>query len=58
MPIRIRRGWEIAENRVTPESFVLGRRAALAGLAAGAAGLGIGGRALAQAVPRARPWGR
>src|SRR5271165_568207 len=53
MPIRIRRGWEIAENRVTPERFVLGRRAALVGLGAGAAGLGIGGRAFAQAVPGA-----
>ncbi len=30
-----RRGWEISENLVTPEAFVLGRRAALAGAAAG-----------------------
>jgi sulfoxide reductase catalytic subunit YedY len=31
-----RRGWEIGENLVTAERFVLGRRAALAGAAAGA----------------------
>ena len=35
MVIIKRRGWEISENLVTPEAFVLGRRAALAGAAAG-----------------------
>lgn len=34
MPIRIRRGWEIPEARVTPEHLVFGRRKAL-GLGAG-----------------------
>ena len=31
-----RRGWEISESLVTPERYVLGRRAALTGIAAGA----------------------
>ena len=35
MPIRIRRGWEIAERDATPEALVLGRRKAMA-LGAGA----------------------
>jgi sulfoxide reductase catalytic subunit YedY len=37
MLIGRRRGWEIAENKVTPEAFVTGRRALLAG--AGIAGV-------------------
>lgn len=35
MNIHRRRGWEIPESQATPESAMLGRRAALAGLAAG-----------------------
>ncbi len=45
MPIRIPRGWEIPESRVTPERLVLGRRSAL-GL--GAAILGAAPGAMAQ----------
>ena len=47
MLIQRRRGWEIAESRVTPEAVVLGRRAAL-GMVAGAG-------AVAAARP-ARAW--
>jgi sulfoxide reductase catalytic subunit YedY len=53
MPIRIPRGWEIAESRVTPEAAMIGRRAALAGLGAGIAAAGFSGRAFAQAAPGA-----
>src|SRR4051794_24707821 len=48
MHIIRRRDWQISENRVTPERFVLGRRAALAG----AAVLAAPGLARAQGVPR------
>jgi sulfoxide reductase catalytic subunit YedY len=37
MLIRRLRGWEISENRVTPEALMLGRRAALGGTAAAVA---------------------
>jgi len=50
MRIRIPRGWEIAERRVTPEAAVIGRRAALAGAGAGLAGLALAGGARAQAT--------
>jgi sulfoxide reductase catalytic subunit YedY len=43
MPIRIPRGWEIAERHVTPE--------AAAALGLGIAGASMGGRAFAQAPP-------
>ncbi len=33
MIVHRRRGWEISENKVTPEAFVIGRRAAMAGTA-------------------------
>jgi len=49
MHIIHRRGWEISENRVTPERFVLGRRAILAG---GAAAVALPGLARAQGAPR------
>src|SRR3954452_19714007 len=48
MHIIRRRDWQISENRVTPERFVLGRRAALAG----AAVLAAPGLARAQGMPR------
>jgi sulfoxide reductase catalytic subunit YedY len=44
MPIRIPRGWEIAERHVTPEAAVLGRRATMAAL-----GLGIGAMSIGKA---------
>ena len=44
-----RRGWEISEREVTPESLVLGRRHALAGAVALAAAPGL---AAAQGAPR------
>ena len=43
MLIKQRKGWEIAESRVTPEHMFLNRRA-LMGTAAGAAGGLVGGR--------------
>ena len=49
MHIIKRRGWEISESRVTPERFVLGRRAAMAGAAAGVAIPRLG---QAQGAPR------
>jgi sulfoxide reductase catalytic subunit YedY len=49
MHIRKRLGWEISESRVTPEHFVLGRRAAVAGAAAGVAIPRLG---MAQGAPR------
>jgi sulfoxide reductase catalytic subunit YedY len=52
MPIRIARGWEIAERDVTPEAVVLGRRAALAALGFGAMSLGFAGHAAAQQAPQ------
>jgi sulfoxide reductase catalytic subunit YedY len=59
MPIRIPRGWEIAERHVTPEAAMLGRRGALAALGLGIAGASIGGRAFAQAAtaPASAPLG-
>ncbi|WP_198374865.1 protein-methionine-sulfoxide reductase catalytic subunit MsrP [Neoroseomonas rubea] len=45
MPIRIPRGWEIPESRVTPEHLVFGRRKAMT---LGAALLGVAPAALAQ----------
>ncbi|MFN6956320.1 MAG: protein-methionine-sulfoxide reductase catalytic subunit MsrP [Acetobacteraceae bacterium] len=52
MPIRIPRGWEIPESRVTPEALVLGRRR---GLALGAGLLAAPATALAQGAPPALP---
>lgn len=52
MPIRIPRGWEIPESRVTPESLVLGRRTATA---LGAGLLAAPAAALAQGAPPALP---
>jgi len=49
MHIGKRLGWEISESRVTPEHFVLGRRAAVAGAAAGVAIPRLG---MAQGAPR------
>jgi sulfoxide reductase catalytic subunit YedY len=43
MNIRIRRGWEIAESRATPEPIVTGRRALLAAGAGAGAVAGVGG---------------
>ncbi len=47
MLIRVARGWELPESAATPEGAVLGRRSALAGAVAGAAALGLAGRARA-----------
>ncbi len=55
MPIRIPRGWDVAARHITPEAAVLGRRATLAALGAGAISLGLGRRAFAQAIPGAAP---
>jgi sulfoxide reductase catalytic subunit YedY len=61
MPVLRRRGWEIAESRVTPEAATLGRRATLAGAAALAIGGTIGGsilgarRARAELAPMPAP---
>ncbi|HYZ62443.1 MAG TPA: protein-methionine-sulfoxide reductase catalytic subunit MsrP [Acetobacteraceae bacterium] len=49
MHIIRRQDWEIGENQVTPERFVLGRRGLVAGAAAG---LLVPGLARAQGVPR------
>ncbi len=48
MVIFTRRDWDVSENLVTPEALVIGRRAAVAGLAAGVA---LPGRARAQGAP-------
>ena len=53
MVIRRRKGWEIPERLATPEGLVLGRRAALASAALGAAGFGTAARA--EADPRFAP---
>jgi sulfoxide reductase catalytic subunit YedY len=50
MALRVPRGWEIAESKVTPEWAVLGRRAALVAAGAGIAGLAIGRSAHAQSA--------
>jgi sulfoxide reductase catalytic subunit YedY len=56
MLIRTRRGWEIPERLATPQSVVMGRRAAVAGAAAGVAALGLARPALALAPdPRFPP---
>lgn len=47
-----RRGWEIAESKVTPESVFLGRRALLGASAGIVAGLASSRRAAAQGAPR------
>ncbi len=48
MVIFTRRDWDVSENLVTPEALVIGRRASVAGLAAGVA---LPGRARAQGAP-------
>jgi sulfoxide reductase catalytic subunit YedY len=48
MFVRRRRGWEIPESEVTPESAALGRRSLLAGLAVGGLAAGIAAPAQAQ----------
>ena len=48
MVIFTRRDWDVSETLVTPEALVIGRRAAVAGLAAGVA---LPGRARAQGAP-------
>ena len=61
MRIIRRRGWEIAESQVTPESAVIGRRKALGGTAAllAAAGLAPVGPAAVYADPNPKyPAGR
>ena len=58
MRIIRRRGWEIAESEVTPESAVLNRRALVGGTAAMVAfahGLGMPGLAHAAANPKYDP---
>jgi sulfoxide reductase catalytic subunit YedY len=58
MRIIRRRGWEIGENEVTPESAALNRRALLggtAGLLAAAQGLGLSHEAKAAPNPRYQP---
>jgi methionine sulfoxide reductase catalytic subunit len=47
-----RHGWEILENRITPEALVLNRRAVIAGLG-GTAAASIAGPALAQRAEQA-----
>ena len=47
MLIRVARGWELPESAATSEGAVLGRRKALGGALAGAAALGLAGRARA-----------
>ena len=49
MFIHRRRGWEVPENQVTPERFVIGRRAAVAGLTGLAIAHSVPGRAEANA---------
>ncbi|MFN0190668.1 MAG: protein-methionine-sulfoxide reductase catalytic subunit MsrP [Aestuariivirga sp.] len=52
MQIISKRGWELPEHLVTPEALFFNRRAFL-GAAAGAAALGLSGRALAETDPSA-----
>jgi sulfoxide reductase catalytic subunit YedY len=47
MLIRVSRGWELPESAATLEGAAIGRRAALGGALAGAAALGLAGRARA-----------
>jgi sulfoxide reductase catalytic subunit YedY len=54
MHILRRRGWDIAEHLVTPEHLVLGRRTALAGVAAGILTPGLSGTARADTGAVAR----
>ena len=51
MRIIRRRGWEIAESQVTPESVALNRRALLGGTAALLAGAGLTHSGSAHAEP-------
>ncbi len=53
MLIRVARGWELPESAATPEGAMLGRRMALGGALAGAAALGLAGRARAAAAAAA-----
>ena len=50
MLIRVARGWELPESAATPEGAMLGRRTALGGALAGAAALGLTGKARAADV--------
>ena len=53
MFIRNRRGWEIPDSQVTPESLAFGRRAALQAGAIAGAGLALPGPARAEDLPAA-----
>ena len=52
MFIHRRRGWEIAESRVTPEADVVGRRSVMTGAAAGLLATAIAAPALADPNPK------
>jgi sulfoxide reductase catalytic subunit YedY len=55
MPIKIKRGWELAESAATPEHVFLDRRRFMGGVGAAGAALALGGPALRPAWAATEP---